>query len=329
MAEVASQLARDGRPVVFFARELRAGSPVAEMFSSSGASIYCGSWLLYCRLLRVYRPSATLAFGLRPSLVTRFLSLARKGAKLGIARNGLDYTWPKWYYLVDRLTSGFVDVYIANSQAVRTHLASYGIPANKIRVVPSALSEEWYSPLTCEPAREVPRIAIIGNARPEKNQRALLEELFRSGIQADLAIFTDDSSKLMPDVSEFEGNRGRVEVFENHVVKPDDLDRCDILLHPSLSESLPRVVLEATARGLFVIAYDVGDTRLVVNVGRSRILPLDPDCAAMVEALRDVLTKIGHIRSTRSVQLGSNIRAYSEQILRILEDPTAEDNVDV
>ena len=36
------------------------------------------------------------------------------------------------------------------------------------------------------------------------------------------------------------------------------MDSCDVLLLPSLSEGMPTVVLEAKARGLHVIATDVG-----------------------------------------------------------------------
>jgi glycosyltransferase involved in cell wall biosynthesis len=42
-------------------------------------------------------------------------------------------------------------------------------------------------------------------------------------------------------------------------------DRHDVLLNPSISEGMPNVILEAMARGLSVIASDVGATALLVN----------------------------------------------------------------
>lgn len=43
------------------------------------------------------------------------------------------------------------------------------------------------------------------------------------------------------------------------------LDECDVLLMPSLSEGMPTVILEAMARGLAVIATDVGAVRDIVQ----------------------------------------------------------------
>jgi glycosyltransferase involved in cell wall biosynthesis len=43
------------------------------------------------------------------------------------------------------------------------------------------------------------------------------------------------------------------------------LDACDVMLLPSLSEGMPTVVLEALARGLKVIATDVGAIGEVIH----------------------------------------------------------------
>jgi glycosyltransferase involved in cell wall biosynthesis len=46
------------------------------------------------------------------------------------------------------------------------------------------------------------------------------------------------------------------------------LDECDVLLLPSLSEGMPTVILEAMARGLSVIATDVGACSELVSSDR-------------------------------------------------------------
>ena len=46
------------------------------------------------------------------------------------------------------------------------------------------------------------------------------------------------------------------------------LDECDVLLLPSLSEGMPTVILEAMARGLKVIAADVGANSTLISKNR-------------------------------------------------------------
>ena len=56
------------------------------------------------------------------------------------------------------------------------------------------------------------------------------------------------------------------------------LDACDVLLMPSLSEGMPTVILEALARGLDVIATDVGacsemiDRKMLVPPANAELL---------------------------------------------------------
>ncbi len=80
-------------------------------------------------------------------------------------------------------------------------------------------------------------------------------------------------------------NAGMHKVVYHGVVRDQNLlmeklDTCDVLLLPSLSEGMPTVILEAMARGLDVIASDVGAVRELVNN------PLPPgDIKALAEAM--------------------------------------------
>jgi glycosyltransferase involved in cell wall biosynthesis len=64
------------------------------------------------------------------------------------------------------------------------------------------------------------------------------------------------------------------------------LRRADVLLHSSLSEGLPNVVLEAMACALPVVATDVGGTREAVCDGVEGFLVPPRDARAAAAALR-------------------------------------------
>ena len=62
------------------------------------------------------------------------------------------------------------------------------------------------------------------------------------------------------------------------------LDECDVLLLPSLSEGMPTVILEAMARGLAVIATDVGACSELIPI--TRLLP-PGNASALAQAISD------------------------------------------
>jgi glycosyltransferase involved in cell wall biosynthesis len=75
----------------------------------------------------------------------------------------------------------------------------------------------------------------------------------------------------------------------------DDVDRilreADLLVHPSRQEPLGRVLLEAAASGLPVVATDVGGTREIFpSDDDGAILVPSGDAAALAEAVVRVLT---------------------------------------
>lgn len=60
-------------------------------------------------------------------------------------------------------------------------------------------------------------------------------------------------------------------IHDSEVIK-QRLDACDVLICPSFAEGMPTVVLEAMARGLAIIATDVGATASWVDHGNGILL---------------------------------------------------------
>ena len=67
---------------------------------------------------------------------------------------------------------------------------------------------------------------------------------------------------------------------------------CDVLIHPSTTEGLPNVVLEAMAAGVAVIATDAGGTREIIASAQDGCLVSPGDVAGMAQALTRLLGDI-------------------------------------
>jgi glycosyltransferase involved in cell wall biosynthesis len=233
------------------------------------------------RLVRDRRPTILYVFGPRWSVPLRLvMAPSRLAARLSgsprprfvVAQRGLDVWRRPWHRWADRFTHWLVDRYVANSQAAADMLTgSVGLPAAKVSVLRTGLGDAWFTPaadgLRARPG-VTPQVVSIGNDRPEK---ALDDAVAALAAVSDLAwqatIYTDVAERLDAVVAAV-GLGDRVRIVTGHRVVPADYDAADLLLQTSVAESLPRVVLEALARGVRVLASDVGDTAALLPAGQ-------------------------------------------------------------
>ena len=226
------------------------------------------------RVLRHLRPAVVWPFGLRWSLSLRLLVQRPvvtdpRGRRPVVfaAQRGLD-TWRRpWHNIADVATQRLVDRFVANSRAARNMLVeSVGIDPDRTVAIWSGVSEEWLQPLRPREGTEVVRLIVVGTNRDEKGHPdalvALSELLGRDDWVA--TVYTSGGSALDLQL-QAHGLEDRVTVVRNHALAPADYDAADVLLHSSRAESLPRAVLEALARGLSVVATDVGDVADLVG----------------------------------------------------------------
>ncbi len=76
------------------------------------------------------------------------------------------------------------------------------------------------------------------------------------------------------------------------------IDGCQVLVAPSHSEGMPNVILEAMARGLAVIATDVGAVSMLVNRENGRLIQ-----ALKVKALKEAIQELIHMPEAELWQL--------------------------
>ena len=281
-------------------------SRIAALLTQAGAEV-TGVGRRLCR----HPPEArhvVMTFGYRAGLTTRLRRPRGGNCVLWQSQTGLEPGRSRAVRTADRLTRSAVDLVVANSYAAADHVVTdAGFPPHRVVVVESGLPPEWTTAVPKGPGPPV--VAMIGSERPMKNLAAgvrVFARLVRSATPGDprtdqlrLAVYTDDATEVRL-VATQQGVGDRLIVHERETVEPRDHAGFSALLHPSLSESLPRVVLEAIAQRTPVAAYDVGDTARWVT---------DPapvgDEAALLDLLREAVlgdgrSPVREVRSTRS-----------------------------
>jgi glycosyltransferase involved in cell wall biosynthesis len=143
------------------------------------------------------------------------------------------------------------DFLFSNSAFVKRSLeTNYGLPSE---VVPTGVDAEFFTPDWNRPANARPRVLFVGALRPFKGPQVVLDAAQRHP-QADFVLVGD--GVMMQEL------RDRAQGLANVVMRGtlartairEEYRRADIFLFPSRWEGSPRVLLEAAASGLPVIA---------------------------------------------------------------------------
>lgn len=145
------------------------------------------------------------------------------------------------------------DVLFSNSKFVRASLARHYGRASE--VIPTGVDTEFFTPAWDRPLIERPRVLFVGSLRRFKGPQLLVEAALRFP-EADFAIIGNGpmESEIRSEIKqraltncELAGGRYGLELREQY-------RRADIFMFPSRWEGSPKVILEAAASGLPVLA---------------------------------------------------------------------------
>jgi L-malate glycosyltransferase len=217
-------------------------------------------------------------------------TLLRVPAVIVSQRSSNAHNLSPFWCRVARFSQRLADRLVVNSQAQRAEELEAGFPAERIVVVPNgvALREAPPNRVALDlPAG--PLVLSIGRLEERKGQRYLVDAWARVHERcpsARLVLLGEGPTRrelegqvrglgLEPWVS-FRGFQGSVAEF---------LDACTALAHPSLTEGMPNVVLEAMASGKPVVASRVGGIPELLVDGESGLLVAPRDPAALASAL--------------------------------------------
>ncbi|MCZ7643900.1 MAG: glycosyltransferase family 4 protein [Planctomycetota bacterium] len=201
---------------------------------------------------------------------------------------------------------------VAISDAVSEHLKKHGIPARKIKVVKNGIdllrfhsAEE--RPVARRRARaylgipdDAPLLIDIGGWVPWKRHELFMEALARirmkhpqvRGLLVGSDLFQQNAgyARLLETRAQNLGlGDDALLVLQQREDVPDLLAASDLLVHPSDREPFGRVIAEAGAAGMPVVATDSGGKREIVKDGQTGLLTEPGDAAALAQACLDLI----------------------------------------
>ena len=154
------------------------------------------------------------------------------------------------------------------------------VPSERLVEVPNAIDGSWIVAHRPAPTAKR-RFLFIGRHERRKGVPEILEAiapLRASGVEFHFVGPIPETLRLKRDDVVYHGTVTDTATLQGI------LDSSDVLLCPSFAEGMPTVVLEAMARGLAVIATDVGATAEWVGADNGVLLPF-PDVGALRTAI--------------------------------------------
>ncbi|MFC1574689.1 glycosyltransferase family 4 protein [Gemmatimonadota bacterium] len=202
----------------------------------------------------------------------------------------------RWVTLQEGLVARRSDALITVSQGLKEELAQhYEIPGGKVQVAWNGVDVDLFSPAPGQRReRNELRLLWVGKFDGRKGERDLLDMmqgLRREEAQVALTMVGDG-----PGRSDFEaavadsglGERVRVLPHVDFHRIPLVYREADVFVFPSRSEGMPKVVLEAMASGLPIVASDIPGCRELVENGQNGFLIPPRRTDLLIQALRDL-----------------------------------------
>lgn len=169
-------------------------------------------------------------------------------------------------------------------------VADYGVPADKVTVIPPGVDmEEWHfgrGKAACPNITSGKvRLLFVGGDFERKGGNTLIEA-FRSGLMQNctLDIVTQQTS-VQHELAGTEGVQVHCNLVANSTRLKELFAKADIFVFPTQADCLPHVVLEAMAAGLPIIATDVGALREQVEDGVNGLIVPPSDVGAVIAAV--------------------------------------------
>jgi glycosyltransferase involved in cell wall biosynthesis len=213
---------------------------------------------------------------------------------------------------------------VANSGAAARQLASEGLSADLVHVIPNGIRADQFNARTFA-GRPVRTFLTVANLRPEKAHEVLLSAAaqLRSRYPQIQFLIAGDG----PRAAELQALAARLGV-QAHVTflghredVPALLARADAFVLPSRSEAFPNGAIEAMAAGLPVVASAVGGLLDLIEDGRTGLLVRPDDAAALAAAVESLVLSPARCETIGAAAREEVTRRYSfDRMVAAFED---------
>ena len=259
--------------------------------------------------MRALRPDVLHGYLGVPNLLCASVKPFLKGTRLvwGVRASYKDLKRYDWLtsltFGLERLSSRFPDLIIANSEAGKEFYASQGFPASKMVVVANGIDTERFRPdpeagkgLRGQWGLGVSDLVIglVGRLDPRKDHVTFLQAaaiLSRERSNARFVCVGDGPTAYKKELRELGDSLGLKDRLLWTGARSDMAsvyNALDILSSSSsFGEGFPNVVGEAMACGVPCVVTDVGDSRKVVGETGIVVMPGDP--SRLAEAWKELL----------------------------------------
>jgi glycosyltransferase involved in cell wall biosynthesis len=175
------------------------------------------------------------------------------------------------------------DHVISYGGKVTSTIINIGIAKEKVIEIPTGIEREFILKESSISVNKKLKFLFVGRNDPLKG----ISEIFKTlklvnPSLIDFVFIGPIPKKVVQNNIKYHGLiNNKIDIFKI-------IDQCDVLILPSYSEGMPNVILEAMARGLIIIASDVGAINLMVS-NKNGILLKDQNYKSLLKAINSLI----------------------------------------
>lgn len=188
-------------------------------------------------------------------------------------------------YIIEKIVYRAADKIILTSEEDKKYVElKFNIPSSKVKIIPNYIDTELFKPIPLK--KEEGRICFVGRLEKQKNLFNLIGAL--SGLLVKLVIFGGGSLKRDLENCARE-QKANVE-FKGNIPNqklPEELNKSELFILPSLYEGCPKVLLEAMSCGLPCIGTNVAGIREIIRHKENGYL-----CGTDADSIRKAILEV-------------------------------------